>query len=168
MPHRTHPYEVQIDTVALNPQSVEDERVASAIKADFILSAEIMAITLAAIPAGSILKQALVVALVGIGITVAVSGLVALIVKADDVGVALAKNDGASAIDGVGRALGRTLVRGMPALLILLSAVGTAAMIWVGGGIVVHSLEAYGVHSVDQTISSAAEEFTYCRPPPDP
>ena len=79
--------------MALNAQSVEDEKVASAIKTDFILSAEIMAITLAALPAGSIWKQALVLAVVAIGITVAVYGVVALIVKADDVGVALARSD---------------------------------------------------------------------------
>ena len=84
---------LRLGTVALNPQTLEDEKVASAIKTDFILSAEIMAITLAAVPEGSILTQALVLALVGIGITVAVYGVVALIVKADDVGVALAKNE---------------------------------------------------------------------------
>jgi predicted DNA repair protein MutK len=90
MPHRAHQHEAQLGTVALNAKTVEDEKVASAIKTDFILSAEIMAITLAAVPAGSFLTQALVLMLVGIGITVAVYGVVALIVKADDFGVALA------------------------------------------------------------------------------
>ena len=89
---------LQIGTVALNPQTLEDEKVAGAIKTDFILSAEIMAITLAAVPEASFLTQALVLALVGIGITVAVYGVVALIVKADDAGVALARNEKASAI----------------------------------------------------------------------
>ena len=114
MPHHAHQHEAQLGTVALNAKTLEDEKVASAIKTDFILSAEIMAITLAALPAGSFWMQALVLALVGIGITVAVYGVVALIVKADDVGVALAKNDRASVIGGTGRALGRALVRGMP------------------------------------------------------
>ena len=91
MPHRAHQHEAQLGTVALNTKTVEDEKVASAIKTDFILSAEIMAIALAALPAGSFVTQALVLALVGIGITVAVYGVVALIVKADDFGVALAK-----------------------------------------------------------------------------
>ena len=113
MPHHAHQHEAQLGTVALNARSVEDEKVASAIKTDFILSAEIMAITLAALPAGSIWKQALVLAVVAIEITVAVYGVVALIVKADDVGVALARRDGASAI---GRAVGRGIVRGMPVL----------------------------------------------------
>ena len=91
----------QLGTVALNAQTLEDEKVASAIKTDFILSAEIMAITLAALPAGSLWMQSLVLALVGIGITAAVYGVVALIVKADDVGLALASNDGASAFAAV-------------------------------------------------------------------
>ena len=123
----------------MNAQSVEDEKVASAVKTDFILSAEIMAITLAALPAGSIWKQALVLAVVAIGITAAVYGVVALIVKADDVGLALAR----STRLGDGRAVGRGIVRSMPVLLKVLSVVGTSAMIWVGGGIVLHGLEEF-------------------------
>src|SRR5712671_3237129 len=60
VPHRAHAHEAQLGTVGLNAQSIEDEKVASAIKTDFILSAEIMAITLAAVPAGSIWTQAAV------------------------------------------------------------------------------------------------------------
>jgi predicted DNA repair protein MutK len=81
MPHRAHQHEAQLGSVALNAKTVEDEKVASAIKTDFILSAEIMAIALAALPAGGFVTQALVLSLVGIGITVAVYGAVALIVK---------------------------------------------------------------------------------------
>jgi uncharacterized protein len=92
MPHRAHQHEAQLGTVALNTMTVEDEKVASAIKTDFILSAEIMTITLAAVPAGSFVTQALVLALVGFGITLVVYGVVALIVKADDFVVALANN----------------------------------------------------------------------------
>ena len=164
MPHHAHAHESQLGTVALNAKTLEDEKVASAIKTDFILSAEIMAITLAALPAGSFVKQALVLALVGIGITVAVYGVVALIVKADDVGVALAKNERASVIGGVGRAFGRALVRGMPLFLTFLSAVGTAAMIWVGGGIVLHGLEVYGPPSIGSTVHAAAEAAAHALP----
>ena len=114
MPHHAHAHESQLGTVALNAKTLEDEKVASAIKTDFILSAEIMAIALAALPAGSFVTQALVLALVGIGITVAVYGAVALIVKADDFGMALAGNDHASVLAGMGRAFGRALVHGMP------------------------------------------------------
>ena len=157
MPHRAHRHEAQLGTVALNTKTVEDEKVASAIRTDFILSAEIMAITLATLPTGSLVTQALVLALVGIGITVAVYGVVALIVKADDFGVALANNDRASVLAGMGRALGRALVRGIPAFLTILIAVGTAAMIWVGGGIVLHGLEVYGPPSINSTVHAAAE-----------
>jgi predicted DNA repair protein MutK len=157
-------HEAQLGTVALNPRTIEDEKVASAIKTDFILSAEIMAITLASVPEVSTLMRALVLALVGIGITVAVYGVVALIVKADDVGVALAKNERSSAVGDLSRMLGRGLVLGMPIFLKFLGAIGTAAMIWVGGGIIVHGLEAYGVHSIGRVIHSAAEGAAHSIP----
>ena len=156
-PSHAHAHETQLGTVALNPQTLEDEKIAGAIKTDFILSAEIMAITLAAVPQGSILTQALVLALVGIAITVAVYGVVALIVKADDAGVALARNNRDSAVGDLCRALGRALVLSMPVVLILLTAAGTAAMIWVGGGIIVHGLETYGLPSLSRAIHAAAE-----------
>ena len=140
------------------------EKVASAIKTDFILSAEIMAITLAALPAGSILMQAIVLAVVGIGITVAVYGVVALIVKADDAGVALARNDNVSVIGSIGRAFGHALVRGMPVFLIFLSAVGTAAMIWVGGGIILHGVEAYGPPSIGHAVHAATDAAAHALP----
>ena len=164
MPHRAHQHEAQLGTVALNAKTVEDEKVASAIKTDFILSAEIMAIALAALPAGSFVTQALVLALVGIGITVAVYGAVALIVKADDFGVALANNDRTSVLAGMGRALGRALVVGMPVFLTILSAVGTAAMIWVGGGIVLHGLEVYGPPSIGSAVHAATETAAHGLP----
>ena len=160
-PHRAHAHEAQLGTVALNAPSAEDQRVASAIKTDFILSAEIMAITLAAIPAGSVLTQALVLALVGLGITAAVYGAVALIVKADDVGLALAKSENAY---GVGRAFGRGVVRGMPLFLKFLSAVGTAAMIWVGGGIILHGLETHGPPAIGAAVKAAEEAAAHAFP----
>ncbi len=164
LPHHAHRHEAQLGTVALKAQTVEDEKVASAIKTDFILSAEIMAITLAALPAGSMLMQSLVLALVGIGITGAVYGVVALIVKADDLGLALANHDGASAFGDIGRAVGRGLVRGMPGFLTLLSAVGTAAMIWVGGGIVLHGLEIYGPPWIGLGVHAATEAAAHALP----
>jgi uncharacterized protein len=157
VPHQAHAHEARLGTVALNPHTLEDEKVASAIKTDFILSAEIMAIALATVSEESILMQALVLALVGVGITAAVYGVVALIVKADDVGVALAKHDSGSITGRMTRAVGRALVLGMPGFLTFLGAAGTAAMIWVGGGIIVHGLDAYGAHSVGRAINFAAE-----------
>src|SRR5262249_10873549 len=150
--------------VALDPKSLEDERVAGAIKTDFILSAEIMAITLAAVPQSTFWTQALVLAVVGIGITIGVYGVVALIVKADDVGVALARNEGKAAIGSISRVLGRGLVYGMPGFLTFLSAAGTAAMIWVGGGIIVHGLESYGLHAIYEFIHHAGEAAAHALP----
>jgi uncharacterized protein len=163
-PHKAHRHEARLGTVAMNAQTLEDEKVASAIKTDFILSAEIMAITLAAASDKSIWMQGVVLAIVGIGITVAVYGVVALIVKADDIGVALARNDKVSIAGIVSRAFGRTLVLGMPGFLTFLGAVGTAAMIWVGGSIIVHGLEAYDVHAVGEVIDSVAEAAAHALP----
>jgi predicted DNA repair protein MutK len=115
IPQQAHAHKTLLGTVALNPHALEDEKIASAIKTDFILSAEIMVIALAAIPDGSIWMQALVLALVGTAITVAVYGVVALIVKADDLGVALAKSAGASTTGAISRAVGRALFSACPA-----------------------------------------------------
>ncbi|SHJ11091.1 hypothetical protein SAMN02745911_1702 [Aureimonas altamirensis DSM 21988] len=150
-PHKAHKHEAKIGTVAPDARTLEDERVASAIKTDFILSAEIMAITLAGLGPDTVWMRAAVMAVVAIGITVAVYGAVALIVKADDVGLAMAK--------GSNRALatiGRGLVRGMPGFLKGLAILGTAAMVWVGGGIIVHSLAGYGIAAPEHFIHDIA------------
>jgi len=159
-----HAHEARLETVALNPKSVEDEKVASAIKTDFVLSAEIMAITLAAIPDAGIWMQAFVLAFVGVGITVVVYGVVALIVKADDLGLVLAQNAANSIVGKLRRVVGSGLVVGMPIFLMLLSAVGTAAMIWVGGGIIVHGLDAYGLNSISFAIHQAAKAAGHAVP----
>lgn len=113
-PHRAHDHENKPGTIAINAQSLEDTKVASAIKTDFILSAEIMAITLAAVPESTFLIQGAVLTVVAIGITVAVYGAVALIVKADDAGMELAARKANGCLSLVLRAIGRTLVFGMP------------------------------------------------------
>jgi uncharacterized protein len=156
-PHHAHAHEAQLRTVAQDPRTIEEQKVASAIKTDFILSAEIMAIALAAVSEQSILNQAVVLAFVGIGITLVVYGVVALIVKADDVGLALAQSREDVILGPIWRAIGRALVLGVPVLLRLLSAVGTAAMIWVGGGIILHGLEVYGVNPIERLIHDAGE-----------
>jgi hypothetical protein len=155
-PHVTHEAEEVVAPRAIDAQALENRKVAGAIRTDFILSAEIMAITLAAVPAGDFWMQAMVLILVGIVITIGVYGGVALIVKADDVGVALARNASPSAWGALLRAMGRILVRGMPGFLTVLGAVGTAAIIWVGGGIIVHGLEVYGFHTIAHLIDDAA------------
>src|SRR5829696_7613059 len=144
-PHGAHAHEAKLEPVAIDAKTFEDGKVTSAIKTDFILSAEIMAITLAAIPAGNIVTQGMILAVVGVGITAAVYGVVALIVKADDLGLALARLSPASSLAAPLRLTGRALVRGMPWLLSGLGTIGTAAMIWVGGGIILHGLEEFGL-----------------------
>jgi predicted DNA repair protein MutK len=151
-PHEAHAHESELSAPAIDPKSFEDARVAGAIQTDFILSAEIMTIALATVPALPFWEQAVVLALVGVFITLAVYGVVALIVRADDMGLALASNGRT----GAGRAFGRGLVVGVPYFLQLLGVVGTAAMIWVGGGIVVHGLSEFGLPQVDHLIEGIA------------
>jgi predicted DNA repair protein MutK len=141
--HLLHPAEhakEQMEVAFSTAKEVEDAKVGGAIRTDMILSAEIMAIALATIDAESLFARAVVLALVGIAITIGVYGAVALIVKADDIGAAMAR--GRSAL---GRAIGRGLVLGMPGFLSALSVVGTVAMLWVGGGIIVHGLAQFGL-----------------------
>jgi predicted DNA repair protein MutK len=161
VPHHAHAHEAELGSVAIDPHSLEDEKVAGAIKTDFILSAEIMAITLAAVPYSTIWTQAAVLALVGVGITVAVYGVVALIVKADDAGVALASSSRATVMGAASRGLGRALVYGMPGFLTFLSIAGTAAMIWVGGGIIVHGLDHYGLSAIGNAIHAAGHAVAH-------
>ncbi|WP_413869637.1 DUF808 domain-containing protein [Albidovulum sp.] len=154
--HRLFPHadaEVEADLDVKDPAHLEEERVRGAIKTDFILSAEIMTIALAAIPGGSLWVEALTLAVVGVGITAAVYGAVALIVKMDDIGLHVA----ARARTAVGRGLGTGLVKGMPRLMALLSAVGTLAMLWVGGAIILHGLEVLGWPLLYDAIHHAAE-----------
>ena len=164
LPHAAHAHESALETTSLDAQSLEDEKVAGAIKTDFILSAEIMAITLSAVPSGNIFTQAFILAVVGLGITVMVYGGVALIVKADDLGLTMARVQTAPPIGPFLRAIGRGLVTGMPYFLKVLGIVGTAAMIWVGGGIIVHGLEAYGVSGLAHLIHDAGEATAHAIP----
>jgi predicted DNA repair protein MutK len=123
-----------------NKAQLEEKKVAGAIKTDFILSAEIMTIALAAIPESSFWMEAATLATVAVGITALVYGAVALIVKADDAGLFMAENGRIS----LTRALGRGIVRAMPGFMKLLMIVGTAAMLWVGGSIILHALDQMG------------------------
>ena len=135
--HTTHTEEV---LEIVDPHELEARQVGGAVRTDFILSAEIMAIALAQLPELSLLMRAIVLAIVAIVITVGVYGTVALIVKMDDVGLHLSQRRSALA-----QAVGHGLVRLMPVLLRALSLIGTAAMLWVGGGIFSHGLEEFGL-----------------------
>ena len=135
-----------------DPAHLEEQKAAGAIKTDFILSAEIMTIALAAIPPSNFWMEAATLAAVAIMITVAVYGAVALIVKMDDLGLAMV-NKGRFALT---RSLGRGLVRGMPGFLHLLTIIGTAAMLWVGGSIIIHGLEELGFGTLGHWVHDAA------------
>jgi predicted DNA repair protein MutK len=125
----------------LDAAHLEEQRVKGAIKTDFILSAEIMTITLSAIDAEDVVTRGITLAIVAIGITALVYGAVALIVKMDDVGLKLTQVGRLEAT----RAFGRGLVQAMPWVLTLISTVGTAAMLWVGGSIIVHGMKDLGL-----------------------
>lgn len=163
-PHAGHAHAEKRDAGG-DDRALEDRKVSSAIKTDFILSAEIMAISLAALPDGGIATKAAVLALVAVGITAFVYGAVALIVKADDAGLAMASSTSTSALGGVTRALGRGIVKGMPPFLALLAVIGTAAMIWVGGGILVHGLETYGLPQIARALHAASAAVAGHVPP---
>ena len=135
-----------------DPQELEDRQVSGAIRTDMILSGEIMAIALGELGDQTLVNQAIALAIVGLAITVGVYGVVALIVKMDDIGLHLAQKPGAGS-----QAFGRGLVAAMPRVLTALSLIGTAAMVWVGGGIIVHGMEAFGLAALPHAIHGAAE-----------
>ncbi|HEY0111596.1 MAG TPA: DUF808 domain-containing protein [Allosphingosinicella sp.] len=147
------------DAAELNSEEHERQMVAGAVRTDFILSAEIMAIALAEVADEAFVSRAAILAVVAVAITMGVYGLVGLIVKMDDIGLHLAerRNPGS-------RALGRGLVHAMPRLLALLSLVGIAAMIWVGGGIVVHGLEEFGLGAPAHILHDAGEAAGHALP----
>ncbi len=128
-----------LEDVIEDPVAFEKKRIAGAMRTDLILSAEIMAITLNEVAAETLLTRAIILAVVGIGITFIVYGAVAIIVKMDDIGLHLAQKKSQAA-----QTLGRGLVAAMPKLLIALSIIGTIAMLWVGGGILIHAFEELG------------------------
>ncbi|AGT09515.1 DUF808 domain-containing protein [Paracoccus aminophilus] len=147
-----HGAEAELQVNADGSVSLEEQRVAGAVKTDFILSAEIMTIALSTIPESDpIWMKALILLVVAVLITVGVYGFVALIVKADDFGLHLARKGRA----GVA-AFGRWIVRIMPGFMRLLLIVGTAAMVWVGGNIVIHGLHDLGMHQPYEWITATA------------
>lgn len=175
-PETAHAHEQQVGAAKEDAEAQENKRVSGAIQTDFILSAEVMALSLAPLTTESVTTQAAILAVVGIGVTLLVYGVVALIVKADDAGVALAVNDRPAstllglrhssttashsasdrAIRPLTQGLGRGLVVGMPYFLRVLAFVGTAAMLWVGGGIILHGLEEFGVKAPNHWVHAAA------------
>lgn len=153
MPHDAHSGGPDGSHDVGDPTHLEEQKVKGAIKTDFILSAEIMTISLATIESDVLWIQAATLAVVGIMITIVVYGVVAIIVKMDDVGLWLTE----VGRTGVTRSLGRGIVAFMPWFLKLLSVVGTIAMLWVGGSIIVHSAHQMGWHWPEETIYAFAK-----------
>jgi predicted DNA repair protein MutK len=133
--------------------SSESEKIKGAIRTDFVLSAEIIAITLGTVADQSLLNQFVVLVGVSLLLTVAVYGLVAAIVKLDDLGLALSQRAGPSATSKALRALGRLLLEAAPRLMSGLAIVGTIAMFLVGGSIILHGLP---LHHVVEQLRAAA------------
>jgi uncharacterized protein len=138
-----HQHDEQLVDAMIDPVELEKLQVNGAIRTDFILSAEIMAIALASLGPMTLKTTAAALIAVALAITAGVYGVVALIVKLDDIGLHMSERRNAAA-----RAFGSALVRIVPKLLTALSGIGTAAMLWVGGGILVHGLEVIGVAEV--------------------
>jgi predicted DNA repair protein MutK len=134
-------------------QQDEDALVAGAIRTDFILSAEIMVIALNEVTHEPLLSRAIILVLVAIAITAGVYGAVGLIVKMDDVGLSLSRTR-----EGALAAFGRGLVRGMPLILNVLGKVGIAAMLWVGGHILLVGLDDLGLHAPYDAVHHAEED----------
>ncbi len=152
--HAEEVVEAPVDAATL-----EAQKVSGAIRTDFILSAEIMVIALSDVATKPIWEQAIVLALVGIVITIGVYGVVALIVKMDDIGLHLAQRSSAAV-----QAIGRGLVKGMPLVMSALSVIGTAAMVWVGGQIIVHGIEEFGFTTLPHWIHDTAEAASHAVP----
>jgi predicted DNA repair protein MutK len=139
-------------------KAAEKKIVRSAITTDFVLSCEIMVIALNEVAGEALLPRAIILAIVALAITVGVYGVVALIVKMDDIGLHMAKKDAPGP-----QKFGRFLVEAMPKLLALLSVVGTFAMLWVGGHIILvgtdelafHALYGF-VHHLEEPVAAIA------------
>jgi len=130
----------------------EKTMVSGAIRTDFILSAEIMVISLNEVADEPFVSRAVILVLVAIGITVLVYGVVGLIVKMDDIGLHLAGRE-----SGAARTVGRGMVAGMPKLLSALSTIGIVAMLWVGGHILLVGVDELGWHTIYDWVHHAEE-----------
>lgn len=143
------------DMALVADRNHEEEMVTGAIRTDFILSGEIMVIALNEVLTQPLLLRGATLALVAIAITVAVYGVVGLIVKMDDIGLHMSKGRSA-----MGRAVGAGLVSFMPRLLTALAVIGTAAMLWVGGQIFLHGLDEFHIGSLGHWLHAGAAALT--------
>lgn len=134
--------------------AVEKDKIKGAIRTDFILSAEIIAITLGAVAAAGFLVQLAVLVSIAAIMTVGVYGLVALIVKLDDIGLYLTQRDGDDWPVSLQQHIGSIILSSAPYIMKTLSVLGMAAMFMVGGGILTHGI--HGVHDIIHHAAAAA------------
>jgi predicted DNA repair protein MutK len=136
-----HAEQVQaVANSAVDIVAFEREKIKGAVRTDFILSAEIIAITLGAVAAAPFSQQLTVLVIIAVAITVGVYGVVAAIVKLDDAGLYLSLKSGDGLWLGLQRSVGRAFLLAAPYLMKSLSVIGTAAMFMVGGGILAHGI----------------------------
>ncbi len=141
--HRLSHHEPDAEVpAAMQGPEAEAKTISGAIRTDFILSAEIMVIALKEVLDQGLVQRAIILVIVAIVITAIVYGVVALIVKMDDIGLRMSQRDSPRS-----KQVGLTLVAGMPKLLAVLSVVGTAAMVWVGGHILLAGSHELGWHT---------------------
>jgi len=147
-------HQKKLAEVAANPDidmvAFEQNKIQGAIRTDFVLSAEIIVITLGAITAASFTTQVVTVIAVAILMTVGVYGFVALIVKLDDMGLHLLRKQGQGVWCSIQHGVGKGLILTAPKLMKLLAVVGTAAMFLVGGGILAHGIPF--MHSLEHSL----------------
>ena len=136
---------------AVDVCALEQEKIKGAVRTDFILSAEIIVISLGTVAGVALGQQALVLTVIAVVMTVGVYGLVAAIVKMDDAGLHLSKSQ-----SGAARSLGKGLLAAAPRLMKILAVVGTAAMFLVGGGIISHGVPA--LHHFSQGAAAAVAD----------
>ena len=141
--------------LAADPIAEEDQIVRSALRTDLILSTEIMVIALKEVLTEGLLTRAVVLVVVAVLVTAAVYGVVALLVKADDVGLRLAGHPGRRS-----QSIGSAVVRGMPRVLAALTAIGTVAMLWVGGHILIAGAAELGWHTPLDLVHAAGQSVT--------
>jgi len=150
LPHR----EKETESVQEKGADAEDSLVKSAITTDLILSSEIMVISLNEVIDQPFWMRLGALIFVGMLLTLGVYGAVGLLVKMDDIGMALNKrHNGKSTV-------GNALVKGMPIVLDIIGVIGTAAMLWVGGHIVVKGLHEFGMNQPHEFIASVTEKVS--------
>ena len=162
--HDAQHHEEMVSAIQTSPEAllkVENKKVWGAIGTDAILSAEVIAVALGAVATAPLMTKALSLSVIGVGMTVGVYGLVAGIVKVDDLGLRLQKAEGSGA--RFQRGFGDLLVRSMPKFMRALSVLGTAAMFVVGGGILLHGIPG-AEHGLETAVASLTSNKLFAGP----